>query len=152
MKGVAGTTIILVILAIVAVALVGSNYYKPAETPTRTTQTTSASRECQSKLSSYCELWNTNGYGRDAVSVGGRPGPWDTFASGCSRLGVSPTVDLCNRALGASAVTGRAVKPSISESSRLGFLESCNPNRDACDSGLVCKLGRDNVYRCLRAS
>ncbi len=48
--------------------------------------------------------------------------------------------------------TGRAVTPTISENSRLGFLESCNPNRDACDAGLVCKLGRDNIYRCLLIS
>jgi len=46
--------------------------------------------------------------------------------------------------------TGRAVTPSISESGNLGYLESCNPNKDRCDVGLVCKLGRDNLYRCLR--
>lgn len=46
--------------------------------------------------------------------------------------------------------TGKAVTPSISEGGNLGYLESCNPNKDRCDAGLVCKLGRDNIYRCLR--
>lgn len=46
--------------------------------------------------------------------------------------------------------TGRAVSGST-DVGRLGFLESCNPNRDRCDVGLICALGRDNIYyRCLR--
>lgn len=47
--------------------------------------------------------------------------------------------------------TGRAATPVISENSILGYLESCNPNKDRCAVGLICKLGRDNIYRCLRA-
>ena len=46
--------------------------------------------------------------------------------------------------------TGRAVTGGSTDVGRLGFLESCNPNRDRCDVGLVCNLGRDNLYRCLR--
>ncbi|MBI4010527.1 MAG: hypothetical protein HY361_05100 [Candidatus Aenigmarchaeota archaeon] len=48
-----------------------------------------------------------------------------------------------------SATTGRAVI-SKSANDRLGFQEQCNPNRDMCDVGLICKLGRDNAYRCLK--
>lgn len=47
--------------------------------------------------------------------------------------------------------TGRAVTAvDNNDDGKLGLLESCNPNRDRCDNGLVCKLDRENVYRCLR--
>ncbi len=47
--------------------------------------------------------------------------------------------------------TGRAITTVDNNGdSKLGLLESCNPNRDRCDNGLVCKLDRENVYRCLR--
>jgi len=47
--------------------------------------------------------------------------------------------------------TGRSVTDKATgDVGNLGFLESCNPNRDRCDVGLICELGRDNVYRCLR--
>ena len=46
--------------------------------------------------------------------------------------------------------TGRAVTTADNSGERLGFLDSCNPNRDRCDTGLVCRLGRENVYKCLR--
>ena len=142
MKG-AVSTIVLVIIAIVAIAAIGYNFYlqQSSTLPIRTTSTT----DCQNKLVSYCTTWSANGYGRDAVSAGGRPGPWDRYASSCND--VTPSVDICGRALRTSAATGRATAVS-----KLGFLESCDPNRDMCDVGLICKLGRDSVYRCLRQS
>jgi len=48
--------------------------------------------------------------------------------------------------------TGRTVTGGGTQAGTLDFLEPCNPNRDRCDAGLVCKLGRDNIYRCLRIS
>jgi len=48
------------------------------------------------------------------------------------------------------SVTGRAVGSGSTEVSLLGLLESCNPNKDRCQPGLVCKLATDNIYRCLR--
>lgn len=145
MKG-AVSTIALFIIAVVVVAIGYNLYTQPAQTPTvRTASTTLTERECQSKLLTYCIQWSSNDYGRDSVVIGNRSGPWDAFAQGCNRLGVAPTTDVCDRVLKASATTGRAT-----EVGRLGFLEQCNPRIDDCDTGLICKLGRDNTYRCLR--
>ena len=145
MKG-AVSTIALILIAAVVIIAIGYNFYKPTETPT-TPRTTLTERECQNKLISYCTTWSANGYGRDAVSARGRPGLWDSFARGCSSLGITPTADVCDRTIKASAVTGRATAVA-----RLGFLEPCSSVRGMCDIGLVCKLGRDNIYRCLRQS
>ena len=142
MKG-AVSTIVLVLIAVVVVGAIALNYYKPAETPS-IPKATVTERDCQSKLSAYCSTWNSNRYSRESVSAGGRPGPWSLYARGCDVE--QPTTSDCDRVSSTSAVTGRIAEVGI-----LGFLESCNPNRDVCTTGLVCKLGRDNIYRCLRA-
>ena len=49
------------------------------------------------------------------------------------------------------AVTGRVATGGVADTGNLGFLESCNPNKDRCDAGLVCKLARNNIYKCLTA-
>jgi len=143
MKG-AVSTIVLVLIAVVVVGAIGYNFYAQKPSVPANPSTTLTARECQSKLLSYCNTWSSNGYGRDAVTTGNRPGPWDSFASGCSRLGVTPTADICDRSLRTSGITGRA------SAINAGFLEQCNPRINNCASGLSCKVGRDNTYRCLR--
>ncbi len=145
MKGAAVSSIILVIIAAVVVGTIVYNYYSKNPVAPTITETTLTDRECQSKLLTYCDLWNANGYGRDAISEGGRPGPWELYARGCDSE--QPTSSTCDRVSSTSAVTGR-----IAEVGRLGFLEPCNINKDTCATGLICKLGRDNLYRCLRVS
>lgn len=145
MKGIS-TSIVAAIIVVAVVAVAGYNYYlqKPSTPSTQGTALT----DCQRKLLSYCVSWDSNNYTRAAATAGGNPGSWNTFASGCSRLNVTPTVDACKRLAGASPnpTTGRIVQTGKD------FLDSCNPRIDTCAAGLVCKLGRDNTYRCLRTS
>jgi len=49
-----------------------------------------------------------------------------------------------------SLPTGRVVTEKVADTGSLGLQESCNPNKDQCVPGSICKLGRDNIYRCLR--
>lgn len=50
------------------------------------------------------------------------------------------------------SATGRAVTSKSTTDSRLGYQDPCNPNRDRCNVGLVCKFASDNIYRCLQIS